>query len=191
MTRRCPCSAPIGPANKSGLCRPCGLAKRNADPEFQARRAEASRAASAKRTPESRSRASKAASVKRLANPEYRAWLTEHLRSIAPLAHAPELKASRAKKLSVAVSDYRLPWCPRELRPLYRQLTRSKGLTPAEAREIVETEMRRPVAAPPPLTFEERLAKVASGEARIVEAQHFPYRPANDDFTLAGGSALA
>lgn len=172
MTRTCSapnCNTVLGPANRSGLCRPCFLSIRNADPEFQARRIAASREGKKRQSPESKRRAARVIAAKRLAKPEYREWLAMHMRSIAPLAHAPAPKASRAAKLSLAVSDARLPWCPREHRPLYRELTR-KGLRPAEARAVVEAEIAREKAqaAASDNSFKAKLARVLAGQARVV-----------------------
>lgn len=77
----------------------------------------------------------------------------------------------------------RLAWCPADRRADYDLLKR-KGMTAAEARAAVEAEMAREASRPKrPLTFEEKLARVANG-ARLV-SNVMPTRPAHS-FTLGG-----
>lgn len=173
MSRVCSadaCATALGPLNKSGFCRSCLLARRNADPVFQAMRAERSRKGKANQTPESRSAAAKLAAKKRLANPEHRKWLAAHCKSIAPLAHGPEQRVSRAAKLSVIVSDQRLAWCPREHRDLYRQLARKSDAATARAaiEDIIAREKAK--AAAERNTFAAKLARVQAGEAGLIDA---------------------
>lgn len=95
------------------------------------------------------------------AQPGQRDRLLPHLFA-ANLALSPEREAARIQHLRDykrslpegkiaadmrALSRKRLEWCPLEYRDTYRRLTRSKNLTAAEARSVIEAQIAADVTA--------------------------------------------
>jgi len=187
MTRTCStpaCAATLGPNNRTGLCRSCNTRQQNQCPEFQAKRMARLRAVClTQRGSMHRSRAAKAAAAKRLTDPAYLERLRAHMDRIRPLGQTAEVNERRRVSMSLAVSDARLPWCPREYRQTYRDI-RSKGLSVAEARQAVEAQVKADRNRP--LTFEEKLAKVLAGEVGISRKVALP--TAEYGFSITGGS---
>lgn len=176
MSRVCSvegCGKVLGPNNRSGFCRPHNTSRMNSDPEFTAKRlAGVKVAATASRGSAWRSQAAKKAAAKRLAQPGYLEKLQEHLDSIRHRQwDCPEKRARRIAKLSQSMSDKRLPWCPREYRPLYREI-RGKGVDVETARAAVEDTIARDraKALAERNTFAAKLARVQSGEAGLTDA---------------------
>lgn len=139
------CPSPISTQSR-GRCRPCAARHMQNDPEIAVRRAAARDAFFAK--PETK-RALAARLAVFLANmsDEERERRRAHGKAIVgPLLHTPEAKAkslerrllpeAQARRARTMVRT-RLPWCPDELVPLYRELTR-KGCYAAEARAAIE-----------------------------------------------------
>jgi hypothetical protein len=96
--------------------------------------------------PEARARQAKIINRNRdkaFANPEIFARLQEVGRRHVCNLTTPEAVAKRIAACKLAgpkISDARLPWCPRELRPRYRALCKTRRYSTAEARAIVERE---------------------------------------------------
>jgi hypothetical protein len=150
MTRICVgCPSVLGPKNRSGRCRSCLAQHLNSDPAIVAKR--------------------KAAVLARFDNPavveEHRQRLARYMRNMPEadrerrrvhgrrmfreLLSNPEVVARSAasrndpetrRRQGQTHSDTRLPWCPREMRPAYRAM-RAKGLSPQEARDVLEPEI--------------------------------------------------
>jgi hypothetical protein len=104
------------------------------------------------------------------AQPQYRAKLLARLE----MANDSVSSAQRA----LAVSDARLPWCPREYRDAYRKLKKRNRLTAAEARKAIEMEIGRDLrrafnaiaAISKPLAEEQR-RQYRSFEAELARVQ--------------------
>ena len=144
MSRTClDCSAAV--SAKAARCRPCSTRRINADPELAARRDAATRARNA-------DPGVKAATAARLAAymatmPEaHREQRREQGRRAARLLHSPEVRARNQSQATraragVSITATKLCWCPPPLRGRYRELTRTKHFTAAEARAIIEAEI--------------------------------------------------
>jgi hypothetical protein len=139
------CPTNIPDANKSGYCRLCATARLNKDPAFQQKRLAGLRA-SDKLKPGSPTRRSAAikASATRMSNPEYVTWLREQVRTVvAPASLTPEAQAKRDRKAAgKKISDHWMSWCPGEYREAYFSLIRGKGLRRAEAKPIIEAQIK-------------------------------------------------
>lgn len=107
-------------------------------------------------------------------SPERKAWMAEQARerrfweaghaALAADPEARERQRSRAAKAGREYGEKRMSWCPPHLRDEYRKLTRSKNLTPAEARAYLNPKIEAFAR-----TFEGQLWRLATGKARLVE----------------------
>lgn len=190
------CPATLGRANKSGRCRSCLAKHLNGDPAIAARR----KAAIQKRFARPEVMAAHIARlVERNANrpPEEVEQLREHgRRRMAAIRSDPVIMAkcdaARAapdvrQKQGQALSDRMLPWCPREWRPLYREL-RKVGTPVPDARRAVEAEIatvaaRARRARAVPLTHEQQLERVRNGAQLVAKPD---LRRAGPAYTLGG-----
>lgn len=114
------CPVILGDRNYTGMCRKCN----NSDPEIIARRAAGISLARRK---------------KLRADPEFAEQQREHGRWLGLTqngnAHMPPEVRKRSHQ---KMSDTKLPWCPRDRREEYKKLVRNGGLTPKEARRMIE-----------------------------------------------------
>jgi len=141
LTRSCPdCGKALTASNKSGYCAPHLLARRNASPEHKAKAAAGRRAYLAVPA----NRAALAAAVRKgmlNLSPAERARRSEQGKRMVPTlqsaevqakANAPEAKAASARKRTATM----IHWCPPELVPTYRALSKKLGSSQA-AREVM------------------------------------------------------
>lgn len=137
------CSTPIrATRNRAGRCSRCILISRNADPEYQAKRAAALSVKwsdpnyKAKMRAESRAHAIRLAKDPRVRAARRRAGKAAIARLFEPEVRAKTLKAvsERAGKTN---SERRMAWCPAEYRHLYRYLVKTKRIPGSEARKAV------------------------------------------------------
>lgn len=169
------CPAPITYQSKSGLCRPCALTRLRADPEWQRRRVAGLRARGS--DPAYRRRLAGALIRWHAANasdPAYQARQRENGRRLKAtgLGNAVQTKGSAGRvRVGQILSDQRLAWCPREYRALYQEHRRKRGWGAERARQFVEEQIAKDVAAMTP--FERAMAKVRAG-AGIVEIRPMP-----------------
>jgi len=129
-----------------------------------------------------------AAKVAASYTPERRARYSDRCKRIkiwegghAVIAANPQINVEKGKAVSRAKQAW-WNWCPPQYRDQYRALTRSQ-FTAAEARAIVEAQIAKDARTPQPrpardTSFEAKLARVASGQARIYEMPR--YAPALD-----------
>ena len=201
MRRTCSdCSKELGMRNRSGLCRSCLARRHNADPAVTARRKAAIRA----RFDDPEVLAAHRARIARyMANmpPEHRAARQAHGQAMyREVLCRPDIVAKREaarqepgnrRRRGEKLSASRLPWCPAEWRPLYRDLTR-KGVPPADARSAVEAEIKHAVSRAAAAerarlssmtALERQLERVRAGVAVI---PRFNPRRADPAFTLGG-----
>jgi hypothetical protein len=143
------CPKTLGPKNASGRCRSCLARANNASPATTEKRKAAIRArfndpavvedhrarlARYMRDMPEADREARRANGRRL----YREVLSQP--DVAARALATRSAPETRKRQGLTHSDTMLPWCPREFRQLYRDL-RAKGLSVAEARDVVELEI--------------------------------------------------
>lgn len=135
--------APLSRKNKTGYCILCLLDKRNADPVFQASRAEAIRN-KFKTDPAHREKMRRIArrnSQKAAADPDYRAKLVERGRLLAATAlRTPEaLEKLRAVRAEAGRRGHetKMSWCPPEYRAEYKKLTVGRNIRAPKARAMI------------------------------------------------------
>ncbi|KQM65803.1 hypothetical protein ASE75_06120 [Sphingomonas sp. Leaf17] len=102
--------------------------------------------------------------------------------------YTPEMRAAAGKKRTATT----LAWCPPEYIDEYRHLTASIRLSAAEARAMIEdrivADRRRGKAQPQPMSFEDKLARVAAGAQLVATPDTRRPDPA---FTLGGIASAA
>lgn len=189
MTRSCSdCGKGISASSKSGRCRACAFRHNLSDPEVNARRianmVKSCREPAARARRASRSR--EAIRRKIATDPSYLESKREAGRRLAasragmdgrPAGHESRIRAGRS------ISEYWMGWCPEEWRSQYHELIRRKGLRRAEAKAIIEDEIRRAEASKTP--FERQMEALKNG-AKLIEK---PVLKSRDyDFSLHGGS---
>ena len=157
-------------AKRCGACnsafRSAAMKRMNADPAMLAKRvAGIKRAFRDPARLEANMERQRRAAKTRWANPEYAERVKQIMREqVQPKSYTQEAHAKRDwKAMGQKISDGKLPWCPREYRPLYRYWTNSRHKTAAEARKLVEAQM----AADRPQTFEDKLKAVSEGRLSI------------------------
>jgi hypothetical protein len=91
----------------------------------------------------------------------------------------PEVRA----RVGAINSERALGWCPPERRDEYRHLVRSLRYSGAEARALIEADLRAKAPHEEPMSFQRKLEAVAAG-ARLVERR--PIRRAGPEMTLGG-----
>lgn len=137
------CGVAILNVATTGLCRPCYLAKHNADPQIRARIV-AGNAANPDMAAGGAARkiAGRKGSITRWSNPEYRERMTAVFKEkVMHRGSAPDVVAARDwEAVGRAVSETRLAWCPPEYRSAYRELTR-KMLGAGEAKRIIKEQI--------------------------------------------------
>lgn len=135
------------------------------DPEAAARRRIAvnrarrgeKRAGGYRHTPEHKARVAEAAR-RRDADPEYRERRLAKMRAVR---RSPESR-ERSRQVALALVAKRMAWCPEPFRAEYRRLVVSKALTAAEARAVLEPEIKAWLR-----TFEGQLWRVSQGAALV------------------------
>lgn len=188
----CPCGNPIGPKNRSGLCRSCVAKRNNANPAVVAARLAGIRRHHA-------DPAVKAASAARLAgyyanmSDEERDRRREHGRRMyREVLSQPEVRAkNRAPEVRKRAGEKRtatvLADIPPHLRDEYKRLVRTNNATAAEARRMVleadAAKERRRLAAMTP--FERQMDALARGATLTTKPV---MRKADHAFSLTGSS---
>lgn len=158
LGRQCGCSKPIFNRSKTGLCQPCFLAKLTADPTRNARIAASQKRyhADPKNKYALKRRAMQAGKTRR-ANPIWREATVKRMREIVqPLSMTPESLASRnTAELLLKSVESRLSWCPHDYRAHY-YLIRGKRVSAADARAMIEAQMKADIAKLTPFERQER-----------------------------------
>lgn len=183
------CSRPIVNAAKSGMCKLCTLARRNADPNTRLLISEGAKqlyrdnpyALARRQAVINRNR------TKALADPAIFAKYQALGRATVHNLFTPEAIERRLKNLRAAthkIREAKLGWCPLEYRELHRRNVKSRKMKAADSRRQIEAMIR---AKPKPvLSFEEKLKAVQEGRATICDVT----RVSNDlDFTVGGVSS--
>jgi hypothetical protein len=191
------CPSPIGPKNRSGLCRSCVARRMTQDPEINARRAVSHLAAC--RSPEWRQRSSKRLKAffegNETARQERRErGIRDYHKTIGSekarsANQVPEVVARRSN----AARETRLGWCPVEYRQDYLDLLRKKHIKAIDAKRMILAEIaaKKVPEAPalPMLTSFERAMELVRNGADIIEVRPFNRR-ADPTYTLGGVSCI-
>ena len=166
------CSKPIVNAAKSGLCKLCTLARRNADPNTRKLISEGAKRlyrenpyALARRQAVINRNRSKA-----LSDPAIFARYQENGRRSVHNLFTPEARAKAIagiRKSAPRMVEAKLGWCPPEYRELHRRNVRSRKMKAADSRAMIEAMIRDKKRRP--RTFEEQLKAVEEGRATIVQ----------------------
>jgi len=162
------CGKVLGKRNKSGVCRSCVARRVNADPSHRAKRIAgtiamhktperrrlnqqlARQAGTYWSTPEGRQRR------REMGKARYANLDTPEMREKCRIARAEATRLRYAREFA---------WLPVERREEYNALVRSKRLKAAEAKQIILASLAKEAV---PETFEEKLARVQSGQAQVV-----------------------
>lgn len=189
MNRSCSdCGKQITAQSKSGRCRACGLRHNLSDPEVNARRiANMTKTwAQPEQREKRRIRSREAIRRKIEADPGFAEMKRQQGKRLAasragtdgrPAGHESRIRAGKS------ISKTRMGWCPEEWRPQYNDLIRRKGLKRAQAKAIIEDEIRRAEQAKSP--FERQMEALKNG-AQLIEKPVL--RSRDYEFSLHGGS---
>ncbi len=150
-TRTCSdCPSPITRQSRTGRCHGCAVRRMHVDPEYQAKRlaglrrhfdTPGARAAAGARLTAHRAQMSDAERERRR---EHGRWLIREV--LTPERVAKSQTADARARSGLGNIEAKLGWCPVALRGAYRTLIRSKKLSAAEARAIIEAEIPGTVA---------------------------------------------
>jgi hypothetical protein len=185
------CSKRIVNAAKSGMCKLCTLARRNADPQTRIKISEGAKklyrenpmALARRQAVINRNR------TKALADPEIYASYQERGRATCHRLFTPEVRERRIAALRAAIPkiiEAKLGWCPPEYREMHKARIRSRQMTLAQSRADIAARVAAAKAKKAPLTFEEQLRAVAEGRATLCV---MPLASNDLDFTAGGVSS--
>lgn len=197
-----PCSNACGRSyepfkgRKTTLCYPCSLSANGRNPKKN----EKNRAAMLRRLADPAIRAetlriAQEGRRRKLAeDPEFRARWQEMGRALGKsnAMHNKHPKGSPARMKAAATrTETMLGWCPHEYRDEYRRLIHSKRLRAADARAVIEAQIkddaqkqRARAAKAQRLSFDEQIARIREGKASVVAK----FTPSMDTgpYTLGG-----
>lgn len=131
------CGKPIMDANKSGLCKSCGMAEANKDPELRRRRADTLKRRSGAGGDLHGAKCAALALARAARDPEA---LRERGLKLATAFSANE--PLRRARHAEAMRRKRHPWLPEEYRDLYKSMLRSGGYRAPEAKRIILEQVR-------------------------------------------------
>lgn len=183
------CGAEISAQSKTGRCHRDAMIALHANPAYRAKRLAALDRHFAK--PGAKEAAGRRLLKYRDEMPEAdRERRREHGRWLAAEVLTPELRAksqtpeARARAIA-GNAEAKLGWCPPDRRDEYRLLVRRKRYSAAEARALIEADLKRLAdqERKRPRTFEDQLAAVAAGAVLVGRVS--TSRPAHH-FTLGG-----
>lgn len=185
MTDCTVCAKPLGPMNRSGLCRPHFVAKLNNDPDILVKRAEGNRRHAL--TPEgiyTRKQAARVGIQTRMSAPGWLEKAADNMRrNVQPKSITPEALARRDNVAKgITQSETLMGWCPREYRQAYHDMKRrNPRMKAVDARKIILDRAKADEANRCP--FERQLEKVRNG-AGLVTVR--PVRKPDPQGTLGG-----
>jgi hypothetical protein len=167
LGRVCGCGNPVSNKAKSGLCRPCFMARLHSDPERGKKVSEGIR--KWLENPDNRARhraAAKRAGITKRMNPEFRAKAAKTMREIAqPICVATGLNMRRDwRKMRKLALEARWAWCPPEYRDAYRAI-RDKGILAGEAKRILAEQIKADLAKLSP--FERQMRALERGASLV------------------------
>lgn len=141
------CGKPVSRQSKKGFCKPCSARHLHADPQIVANRAAAIAEFCARPEVVEENRRRIAAYMANMPEADREARRAHGHRLFKRYLDTPENRALVTSpeiraKVAARVTETRLGWCPPEWRAEYERLIRSKRLPAAEARAVIEAELK-------------------------------------------------
>ena len=167
------CGTPISAQSKSGRCHRDAMAALHADPAYREKRLAgldrhfAKPGAKEAATSRLRKYQAQMPDADRERRREHGRWLAREVLTPERVAksHTPEARARSIK----GNEEAKLGWCPLDRRDEYRLLVRRKRYSAAEARALIEADLKQIAdqQRKRPRTFEDQLAAVAAGAVLV------------------------